>query len=317
MWFLNVLILIFGLYALIKGADILVQKAAGLAKQFSISPFFVGVVLLGMGTSAPEMAVSAYSSFKGLSHLAVGNVFGSNIFNILLVLGMILFQPLSFKKLKSIRKDIWFLVLTGFGLGPLMGDLFLSRLEALILSLLFFTYMFFCYFFARSTQAENEDRPEMPVKAKPSFSVTGFVGFLTLGIILLAGGSQLTVMGAEGLGQNLGISERILGLLIVSTGTSLPEFIASLTAILKGHKDMAIGNIIGSNVFNTFAILSLAVWIRPTTLDKNLWTLDLPALWLTHLLLLLLIFGYHKKWIQKALPYVFLTGYVVFLIAVF
>ena len=329
MWFLNVLMLVFGLFALMRGADILVQKSAVLAKHFSISSFFVGVVLLGMGTSAPEMAVSAFSSFKGLSHLAVANVFGSNIFNILLVLGMILFQPLSMEKVRSIRVDIWFLVLTGFGLGPMMSDLFLSRLEAFILSLLFFGYMTLCYFQygqrdKTKTTSFDTNEPlsqlaeiQADTKAKLSFSWPGFSFWILLGTGLLAGGSKLTVMGAEGLGHSLGISERILGLLVVSAGTSLPEFIASLTAILRGHKDMAVGNIIGSNVFNTFAVLSLTVWIRPSTLDIKVWALDLPALWLTHLLLLGLVFGYRYKWVQKTLPYAFLAGYVLFLLALF
>ena len=341
MWFLNMLMLIFGLFALMKGADILVQKSAVLAKHFSVSPFFVGVVLLGMGTSAPEMAVSAFSSFKGLSHLAVANVFGSNIFNILLVLGMILFQPLSMEKVRNIRTDIWFLVLTGFSLGPMMGDLFLSRLEAFILTLLFFGYMTLCYFqYGRRDKTKNiasdtsknlgdsqYSQPnttsfksaEQTISAKEelSFGWTSFSIYILVGTGLLAGGSKLTVMGAEGLGQSFGVSERILGLLVVSAGTSLPEFMASLTAILKGHKDMAVGNIIGSNVFNTFAVLSLTVWIRPATLDMKMWAVDLPALWLTHLLLLGLVFGYRHKWVQKTLPYAFLTGYMLFLLALF
>ena len=304
---INMLILACGLFALIKGADMVVQQSARLAQRFSISPFFVGVVLLGMGTSAPEAGVSAFSSVKDLSHLAVGNVFGSNIFNILLVLGMVLFQPLSQKKIQSIRKDIGFLVLTGFMLGPLMWDLFLSRLEALFLSGLFFAYMALCYW----TQGKKvpQELSQNTKSVKPMW--------LTVGMVSLLGGSYLTVMGAEGLGQNLGISERILGLLVVSVGTSLPEFVASWTAILKGHRDMAIGNIIGSNVFNTFFILSLAVWIRPAPLDIKMLALDLPALWFTHLLLLLLVFAYRQKWVQKSLPYVFLGSYVVFLLLLF
>ncbi len=319
MWFWDGVILVFGLCALIKGADLLVQKSALLCRRFSLSPFFVGVVLLGMGTSAPEAGVSALSSLKGLSHLAVGNVFGSNIFNILLVLGLILFQPLPLKKITGRKKDIWFLVLTGFVLGPLMWDLFLSRLEAFLLSLLFFGYMLICYFNS-GREAKDLLTGGGPATARlpvGSFGLAGLSFWMGLGFLLLAGGAHLTVMGAEGLGRRWGISERILGLLVVSAGTSLPEFVASLTALIKGHKDMAIGNIIGSNVFNTFAILSLAVWIRPAPLDMKMLVLDLPALWITHLLLLVLIFGYHLKWVQKVLPYVFFMAYGAFLLSLF
>ena len=351
MWFWDMIMLIGGLGALIKGADLLVQKSVVLSKYFSLSPFFVGVVLLGMGTSAPEAAVSALSSLKGLSQLAVGNVFGSNIFNILLVLGMILFQPLSLKEITSRKKDIWFLVLTGFTLAPLMWDLFLSRLEALFLSLLFFSYMFLSYFSGKKeeklpagdipsplppnfkNQAKNNISSSFStekqslnhtlsnklslIKTKTSIDLKVMFAWLILGFLLLVGGSQLTVIGAEELGRKWGISERILGLLVVSVGTSLPEFVASLTALIKGHKDMAIGNIIGSNVFNTFAILSLAVWIKPATLNIKMLALDLPALWITHLLLLVLLFGYRSNWVKKVLPFVFLLSYGVFLLILF
>ncbi len=270
----------------------------------------MGVILLGMGTSAPEWAVSAFSSINGLSDLAVANIFGSNIFNILLVLALILFHTLHKEKIQVIKKDILFLVLSGFALIPIMWDHFLSRYDAFFLSLIFLIYMVFTGFFARKEKKHYimENSPE----TSPELIKTTF--FVVLSFILLIGGSHLSVKGATSLGQTIGMSERLIGILIVSVGTSLPELFASLAAILKNQKDMAIGNIIGSNIFNTFAIFSTAGWILPAQLDAKMLNLDLPALLLIHIALLPIIFCYQVRWIQKSLPYIFLSGYILYLI---
>ena len=329
--------LVLGLFALVIGADLLVKKSELLARRFRINPFFVGVILLGMGTSAPEWAVSAFSSIKGFSNLAVANILGSNIFNILLVLGLVLFYPLSKAKIQLIKKDILFLVVTGFALIPIMWDQFLSRWDAFFLSVVFLTYIIFSAFFARRGEEgrpdQEEGRPEQevgrpdqegqfvdngimqnnPLLAPSAFSIKE-IFFIILGFALLVGGSHLTVTGAVGLGQALGMSERLIGLLIVSVGTSLPELFTCVVAILKNQKDMAMGNIIGSNIFNTFAIFGTAGWIQPAQLDSKILTLDLPALLLVHIALLPIICCYYIKWVQKVLPYVFLSGYIVYLI---
>ena len=121
-------------------------------------------------------------------------------------------------------------------------------------------------------------------------------------------------MGAEGVGRAWGMSERFIGILIVSVGTSLPELFASLSAILKGRQDMAIGNIVGSNIFNTFAIAGTSAWIQPISLDSKMWTMDLPTLLLIHIALLSILFCYKWKWFQRMLPYVFFSGYIVYLV---
>lgn len=372
MIFFHLLVLIFGLCALISGAELLVKTAEWLGRRFRINAFFMGIILLGMGTSAPEWAVSAFSSINGLSDLAVANIFGSNIFNILLVLALVLFHTLPKGKIHIIKKDILFLVLSGFALIPIMQDHFLSRYDAFFLSLIFLIYMVFTVFFARKeeehyiedhhpAQASLSEQPlALKEHSKPgekkSFynpknicrnlfscltvfkelykkisekirlkvfwakskkreaSLIKEIFLVALSFILLIGGSHLTVTGATSLGQTIGMSERLIGILIVSVGTSLPELFASVAAILKNQKDMAIGNIIGSNIFNTFAIFSTAGWILPAKLDSKMLNLDLPALLLIHISLLLIIFCYQVRWIQKLLPYIFLSGYIVYLI---
>ena len=308
------ILLVFGLSGLIIGAELLVKKSEILAKHWQVHPFVIGVVLLGMGTSAPEWAVSAFSSFKELSDLAVGNVFGSNICNILLILGLILLSPLSKSHIVPIKKDILFLILSSFVLIPMMWDQNLSRLDALGLSVLFCAYMVLLFI----SQVLQKKRP-IEFKLKPSkrgYSFAWLKTFLIiiLGFALLVGGSHYTIEGALGLGQRWGISERLLGLFIVSIGTSLPELFTALTAVLKGHKDMAIGNIIGSNIFNTFAILSTSAWINPATLDAQVLSWDLPFLLITHISLSALFFVYRKRFLQSLLALVFFGGYIAYLI---
>ena len=303
----HLLVLVFGLVALVTGAELLVKKAALLADKLHIHPFFIGVILLGMGTSAPEWAVSTISSIRDLSDLAVANVLGSNIFNILLVLGLILFKPLSKTNIQLIKKDILFLLLSGFSLIPLMLDSFLSRWDALCLTLIFLIYIVISLFSAKKNRTIPPGvETKSPILLKEIF-------FIILGFGLLIGGSHFTVMGAADLSKQLGMSERLIGILIVSVGTGLPELLASLTAIIKGHKDMAVGNIIGSNIFNTFAILGTASWIRPASIDTQMLTIDLPVLLTTHMALLLLLFCHRIKWIQKIIPYIFFSGYFCYL----
>lgn len=301
-------ILIIGLAGLIIGAELLVRKGSLLAKCLGIHPFFVGVILLGMGTSAPEWAVSTISSIKGLPNLAVSNVFGSNIFNILLVLGLILFRPLSQLNINLIKKDILFLFFSGFALIPLMFNYFLSRWDAFVLTIIFLAYIAFSSLSAQKQKASLEVSSHQIKIFFPKEIL-----FIILGFVLLIGGSHFTVIGASYLGQKIGMSERLIGILIVSVGTSLPELFASITALLKEQKDMAIGNIIGSNIFNTFAILGTAAWILPANIDTQMFTIDLPVLMAIHIILFSLLFCYKIQWIQKILPYLFFSGYICYM----
>lgn len=302
---LHLLTLILGLVSLVGGAELLVKKAILLAKRFHVNPFFMGVVLLGMGTSAPEWAVSTISSIRNLPNLAAANVFGSNIFNILLVLGLILLSPLSQTNTQTVKRDTLFLTLSSLLLIPLMWDFFLSRWDALLLSLIFVIYMVFSFF---STQKK---RSVTSVEEKKEKGFLKEVLLILLGFTFLIGGSHFTIKGAVGLSQYLGMSERLIGILIVSVGTGLPELIASLISMTKGHKDMAFGNIIGSNIFNTFAILSTSAWILPIQMDFQLLKVDLPVLTAIHFTLLLLFLN--NKWIKGVLPYIFFGGYMGYL----
>ena len=312
--------LVIGLVSLVLGAELLVRVSYFLAKKFHVSSFLIGVVLLGMGTSVPEWAVSILSSLKGLSSLAVANVFGSNVFNALLVLGLILFKPLSLAMVEETKKDIFFLAGFSIFLIPINWDAFFSQWEAGLLLLLFVMYMVFIFWKFQKKKTELVQNINVS-SVKSNSSVTHFlkskiffwkVSVLLTGFVLLIGGSYLTVYGAEGLARETGMSERLIGILIVSVGTGLPELFASAVALLKGYKDMAFGNIIGSNIFNTFAILGTAGLINPVFMDSKLLKIDLPVLLITHCVLLLIIFSVKKPWLRKALPWMFVTGYVTY-----
>ena len=309
-----------GLVSLVLGAELLVRASHFLAKKFHVSPFLIGVVLLGMGTSAPEWAVSILSSLKGLSSLAVANVFGSNVFNALLVLGIILFKPLSLAMVEETKKNIFFL--TGFSifLIPINWDAFFSQWEAGLLLLLFIMYIAFIFWNfqkKKTALAQNINVSFM----KSDSSVTHFftskiffwkVSVFLTGFVLLIGGSYLTVYGAEGLARETGMSERLIGILIVSVGTGLPELFASVIALIKGYKEMAVGNIIGSNIFNTFAILGTAGLINPVVMNSKMLRIDLPVLLITHCVLLLIVFSVKRPWLKNTLPWLFVTGYVTY-----
>ena len=301
-----------GLYFLLKGSGILVKKSFILAERLQVNPFFIGVLVLGMGTSAPEWAVSSFAALKGLPNLALGNIFGSNIFNILLVLGLLLLRPLAAHKIQLIKKDVLFLSISGFLLIPIMSDSFISRWEASLLTLIFGAYILSLFIFRK--KAPEESVVSLGSTYLPPLSKEMLFIFLSFGLLIV--GSHLSIMGASGLGRSIGMSERLIGIIILSVGTSLPELFSSITALLKNHKDMAVGNIIGSNIFNTFAIFGTAGLILPIPLEKEMLKIDLPALLLIHLALLLIIFCKFKI-VHRVLPYLFFGSYVVYLFHLF
>ena len=288
------------------GSELLVRKSGYLASYFGIRKALVGILLLGMGTSAPEWAVSALSSIKGLSALAIGNVMGSNIFN-MLILGLILLRPLALSLQKQIKKDLLFLTGTSFILVPILMNAHLSQLDALLLILIFLVYIFICLY-------GSPVREKSAGTANPPAPLWSLWFWVLLGFVLLIGGSYITIYAAEPIGLALGISERVLGILLVSVGTSLPEFFTCLAALLKGHSDMALGNMLGSNIFNTYAVLGTSGLILPAATMPGVLRLDLPVMLLIYLLLAGLVLEKAYPHWQRFLPFCFLGIYAVYLI---
>ena len=254
------LLLLVGFTLLIKGADLFVEGSSSVAKKFHIPSMIIGLTIVAMGTSAPEAAVSISSSLIGQNDMSVANVVGSNIFNILIVLGMsTLINKLPVNK-GTIKKDTPILIFVTGLLLLFAINLHISLLEGLIF-LGVFTW--FIYSMVKESmnnkQEESEDVKELPMLKTLMYIILGLVGIVF--------GGNLTVEAATKIAIQFGITENLIGLTIVAVGTSLPEFVTSILATKKGETDIAIGNVIGSNIFNILFVLGIASVISPMTIS--------------------------------------------------
>lgn len=261
-----IVFLVLGLVFLVFAADYLVKGAASIAGALGISPLIVGLTVVSFGTSAPELAVSVMSAFKGQADLAVGNVVGSNIFNILVVLGVsAMIVPLVVHQ-QLIRFDVPVMIFLSFLLFGVCYDGEISRTDGLIL---FFMAIAYLLFLLRQSKGEKDvavlkEYEEEYGKVTENPKWLRDISFVVLGIVGLVAGSEMLVRGAVTIAESFGVSELIIGLTIVSVGTSLPEVATSVVAAMKGEKDIAVGNAVGSNIFNIVLVLGLSSIIAPS-----------------------------------------------------
>ncbi len=264
------ILLLVGFALLIKGADVFVSGAGSVAKKFNISNLIIGLTVVAFGTSAPELAVSSLASVNGQNAIAISNVVGSNIFNILVVLGVCaIINPINVKS-DILKKEIpmslgitiilFFLLFDGFNFG--ITNISISRIDALILLVLFACFMGYIIKSSKSQTEEETDAEEIAEIATGKSIV-----FIVLGLVAVVYGGNLVVENATLIAQSWGVSETVIGLTIVAVGTSLPELVTSIIACKKGSSDMAIGNVIGSNIFNILFILGVSGTISPITVD--------------------------------------------------
>ena len=249
-------LLILGLFLLVKGSDLFVDGASGIAQRLRIPPILIGLTVVAFGTSAPEAAISLTAALRGSSDLSIGNILGSNLLNILLILGISACLRTLPVPENTIRYEIPFVLLISIillVLGLLFGEL--GRICGLILWALFLLFLFYSFQSAKKHRAPPTQKP-VP-RLLLSLTVSG------LGLAAILVGSDLTVDGAVYLARALGVSERIIGLTLIAFGTSLPELFTSVTAALKKQNDIAIGNIIGSNLFNILFVLGTTSLIQP------------------------------------------------------
>ncbi|WP_299802687.1 calcium/sodium antiporter [uncultured Shewanella sp.] len=244
-----------GFLILTVGAEALVRGASQIALRLGLTPLIIGLTIVAFGTSAPELAVSVKSAIAGNSGIALGNVIGSNIANIGLILGITaLIRPIKIES-QMVRRDIPIMILASLLFWSLLLDGGLSFWDGAILSALLVAYLTFSYFTA---EKQTDDDVE-GTKQNPMLSVL----FIVIGISMLVGGGILFVDGAVAMAKSFGISEVIIGLTIVAIGTSMPELVTSIVAALKGQSDIAIGNVVGSNLFNILGILGVTALIHP------------------------------------------------------
>lgn len=301
---LNILFIVIGIVLVLWGADRLTDGAVAVAEKMKMPQIVIGLTIVAMGTSMPEFCVSLISALKGTSDLAVGNIVGSNIFNTLLIVGVsALVAPMSIMK-TTVRKDIPFALVASALLLIMCLDEDISRIDAAILFVMFLIFM---YITLRGAKAQGTDVEE---KEKKPMATWLSVVWILVGLACLIGGSNLFVDGATAVATTLGVSEAVIGLTIVAGGTSLPELATSVVSARKGNSGIAIGNVLGSNVFNILAILGLTGVISPMTL-KGITMTDLSMMVISIILIWLFSFTKYKieRWEGAILTAVF-VGYI-------
>lgn len=303
---LSIAAIVVGLILLVWSADRFVDGAVGVAQFFGMSTFLIGMIIVGFGTSAPEIVVSILSALNDTPQLALGNAYGSNIANIALILGVTaLIIPVVVKK-EAMKRDIPILmamtVLTVF----LLMDGNVSLVDGLVLLLSFVAIMAFNIWSElrakrKRKKAAETDELDSEFSSKVPVSIVKSLLLLLAGLTLLIVSSRMLVWGAINVAQALGVSDLLIGLTIVAVGTSLPELASSIAAARKGENDLAVGNVIGSNVFNTLVVVGIAAVITPIkAMDAEVLSRDLPIMSALTLLLFLICFPFFKRKRAKA-----------------
>ncbi len=305
---LQFLLLAVGFIMLIKGADWFVDGASKIADRFGIPQLVIGLTIVAMGTSAPEAAVSVTSALKGSAGITIGNVVGSNIMNVLLILGLTaLIRSIAVKK-STIRYEIPFTVGITVLLAVLgLTDNTVSRLDGVILWVLMIVYLVYLLRMAKKGQDVLEDVPELTGKD----TLPRMILSILIGGALIVWGADVTVNAATELATIFGMSDRLIGLTIVAFGTSLPELVTSVTAAVKGKADIAVGNIVGSNIFNILFVVGTAALITPVVYSANFLVDSVVAV---ATMVLLLICVLPKKKLGRLGGLVMLAGYAVYFI---
>ena len=279
---LNTVFIVLGIILVLWGADRMTEGSVALAERFNVSQLTIGLTIVAMGTSLPEFCVSLVSALKGTPDLAVGNIVGSNIFNALLIVGLAaMVTPINIT-LTTVRKDIPFALVASVLLMMMCFDGKISRLNGAILLAMFAIFMVITFKTAgQDPQTQNDDKP-----AKKPMKLWLCVVFIIAGLGALILGSELFVNGATKVATLLGVSQAVIGLTIVAGGTSLPELATSVVAARKGNSGIAIGNVLGSNVFNILFILGVTGVISPmhmqgiTMMDLSVMVTAMIMLWL-------------------------------------
>ncbi|NCQ61434.1 MAG: calcium/sodium antiporter [Myxococcales bacterium] len=290
-----VLAILAGFVALVWGADRFVMGAAATAKNVGASPLVIGLTIVAFGTSAPEMLVSSMAAFTGNPALGVGNAIGSNITNIALVLGCAaLVRPLTVHS-RIIRREVPLLLFTmAIAYGLMLWDHDLGRLDGGLLLAGLFVMVGWVVWEGLTGEGDDlsaEVEDEMP----PEMSTLKALGWFSLGLLVLLGSSRLLVWGAVIFANKLGVSDGVIGLTVVAFGTSLPELAASVAAARRNEHDIAVGNVIGSNMFNLLGVLSLPGLIRPGPVEQEVLTRDFPAMFMVTVLALFFAKGFRKS----------------------
>lgn len=321
---MSIVLFIVGLTLLILGSNWLVDGASSLARRFNISDLVIGLTIVAFGTSSPELVVNLVASFGGNTDIAIGNVVGSNIFNILMILGVTaMVAPIAIRGTttwKEIPFSILAVVVMGFMANDFLIDGFtnmdgsprseISRIDGMVLLCFFMIFMAYTFALAKNKNQALEATEKVITLPKT-------ILFITLGLAGLIFGGKLLVDGAIDIARMLGLSEEVIGLTVVAAGTSMPELATSVVAAFKKNSDIAIGNVVGSNIFNIFLVLGLSASIRPIPFDYVNSNLDLLVLLASSLLMFSFIFigrGRRINRIQGVLFFFSFAAYMTYLL---
>lgn len=271
--FFNCLLILIGFILLIKGADFLVEGSSGIAKKFHIPEIIIGLTIVSIGTSMPELFVSITSALRGYEDMALGNVIGSNLCNLLLILGLsATIRPIIFKKETKLIEIPMCLVITVLFMVLCNIGQDISKIDSIILIALFICFILYTIFMAKKgNEFDKIEEPIVEIKQNSKRERNTFLNllYIIIGIIGLKIGGDFVVNNAETIANYFNISEKIISLTIIAIGTSLPELVTSVTAAIKGESDIAIGNIIGSNIFNILLIIGASAIINPISYNTS------------------------------------------------
>lgn len=308
-----VLLLLLGFGVLIKGADFLVNGASSVAKKYGISNLAIGLTVVAFGTSMPELIVSLLSALNGKNDASFGNAIGSNNFNLLFILGIAgLIYPLVVQR-NTVKYEVPLSLLAAGLLFLLVNDSLwggegagsLSRIDSIILLAFFAGFIFYIYrTMSRTTDLEEGE----PIKI---YSMPLAIGMVTLGLAMLIGGGQLVVTNALEIARAYGLSEKLIGLTILAAGTSLPELATSCVAAYRKNTDIAIGNVVGSNIFNIFFILGITGVVNPMAYNAAM-NFDLYVLMGSTVLLVIFMFTLGRRKLDRWEAAILLGGYIVY-----
>jgi len=297
---------------LYKGADFFVQGSVSFARRLQIPPFLIGLTLVAMGTSAPELFVNLTAIFQGASDLSIANILGSNLVNIALGLGLVaIIVPVTLRK-ATIWKEIPFTFLATIFLIAFAVDIpfdhtmgVLGRVDAFLLLLGFIAFLIYAI---KTVEKKESPKYETEVVSFPlSFC------YVLGGLSALGFGGYLTVQGAVSFAEMLGVTERIIGLTVVAIGTSLPEIMTTVVAGLRRQTDIAVGNIVGSNIFNILGILGLTAFIRPVVISSDIFFDIFVVLFATFLLFIFMFIG-KRHTLERSQGWIFVLGYLGYLV---
>lgn len=315
---LNIVLLLIGFVVLIIGADKLVDSASSLAARIGIPNIVIGLTVVAFGTSAPELVVNVFAALEGSPEMVLGNVIGSNLFNVMAILGICaVIYPLTVKS-NTTWIEIPLSFLAALAVYIMAADVFLdggtvnflSRSDALTLLMFFCIFLVYNLMVSKNNKNLNEEEEEYETE---KYSVGKGILFLILGLAGLVLGGKLIVDNAVSIAEVIGLSERVIGLTIVSIGTSLPELATSIVAVRKKNVDIAIGNVVGSNIFNIFLVLGVSATITPIEINPNSFP-DIILNILVGILLFLFIFVGKKGRLDRWQGFIFLGGYIAYIV---